>query len=312
MPNVTVQPVHFEDFSGVQFERLVFAYHLAIGWKKLAWFGQTGSDLGRDIVGVGSGDDGIDRATIIQCVNRTALTLPKAKRDMKKAIGSPTGKPEAFRFLCRGAVSAKRRDEIAEAGKALGIHYLTIWSGVEFEERLRLHAEHLLRRFVKGEIFPDNEKALKKFVDEFPGLSDDDVLDLMAPVFDRPAFRTPFQQESSLPAFRQAIEDTIAALNTGIWRTRDGTEIRRLPSVHHLKNAQLKEAVGRVIRLVDELRRIFVGRLRDGSIKPCGCGKSDCPVFMMQDGAVQQLDRARDAILETFRSIYPNFRVTLR
>jgi hypothetical protein len=48
----TVRPVHFEDFSGAEFERLVFAYHLCEGWTDLAWFGQTGSDQGRDIIGL--------------------------------------------------------------------------------------------------------------------------------------------------------------------------------------------------------------------------------------------------------------------
>ena len=49
-PSKYVQPIHFEDFDGSQFERLVFAYHArAEKWKSLEWYGQTGSDLGRDI-----------------------------------------------------------------------------------------------------------------------------------------------------------------------------------------------------------------------------------------------------------------------
>lgn len=86
----------------------------------------------------------------------------------------------------------------------------------------------------------------------------------MASVFDRPAFRTPFQQESSLPAFQKAIEDTIGALNTGLWRTREGVEIRRIPSIHHLKNQRIQTVMGKVVRQVDQLRRIFVTRLKEG------------------------------------------------
>jgi hypothetical protein len=42
-----VQPIHFEDFDGLQFERLVFAYHARTEkWHSLEWYGQTGSDLG--------------------------------------------------------------------------------------------------------------------------------------------------------------------------------------------------------------------------------------------------------------------------
>jgi hypothetical protein len=102
---------------------------------------------------------------------------------------------------------------------------------------------------------------------------------MMAALFDRPAFRTPFQQESSLPAFQRAIEDTIAALNTGVWRTREGDEIRRIPSIHHLRDAKIKASVSRAAQSVDRLRRTFVAGLRDGRIRPCSCDQQDCPVF---------------------------------
>jgi hypothetical protein len=52
-PAAYVLPIHFEDFDGSQFERLVFAYHARTEkWKSLEWYGQAGSDLGRDIWGV--------------------------------------------------------------------------------------------------------------------------------------------------------------------------------------------------------------------------------------------------------------------
>jgi len=40
-PAAYVQPIHFEDFDGSQFERLVFAYHARTGkWKSLEWYGK--------------------------------------------------------------------------------------------------------------------------------------------------------------------------------------------------------------------------------------------------------------------------------
>jgi hypothetical protein len=53
MPNISrlVQKIHFEDFGGTEFERLVFAYHVRAGWTDLTWYGQVGNDQGRDIVG---------------------------------------------------------------------------------------------------------------------------------------------------------------------------------------------------------------------------------------------------------------------
>ncbi len=52
-----VHPIHFEDYSGVQFERLAFAYHVRTGWRDLIWHGQSGSDQGRDIFGIEEFDD---------------------------------------------------------------------------------------------------------------------------------------------------------------------------------------------------------------------------------------------------------------
>jgi len=54
LPSTYVQPIHFEDFDGAQFERLVFAFHARCDeWQSLEWYGQAGSDLGRDIWGFG-------------------------------------------------------------------------------------------------------------------------------------------------------------------------------------------------------------------------------------------------------------------
>lgn len=308
----TVHPIHFEDYSGLQFERLVYAYHVRAGWRDLIWHGQSGGDQGRDITGIEPFDDQPARRTIIQCANRDTLTLAKAKGDMAKAVKAAGGRPDAFKFVSRGAVSDTSRVRIEQAAASLGVAHVTIWSGVEFEENLRLRAEYLLHRFVRGIEFPDADADIRKFVDDFPDLSDTDALQLMAAVFDRPAFRTPFQQESSLPAFQQAIEDTVGALNTGVWRTRDGDEIRRIPSVHHLRDRRTRAVLEKVIRQVDELRRVFVARLKEGEIKHCGCGRPDCPTYMLTHRVVDELDAARRKVLATFHSVCASFCVNLR
>ncbi len=308
----TVHPIHFEDYSGIQFERLVFAYHVRAGWRDLVWHGQCGGDQGRDISGIEDFDDRPARRTIIQCANRDTLTLAKARTDMEKAVAAVGGKPDAFKFVCRGAVSDAGRTRIGEAAAVLGVKHVTIWSSVEFEENLRLRAEYLLHRFAQGVEFPEAEADIRKFVDDFPDLSDADALGLMAAVFDRPAFHTPFHQESSLPAFQQAVEDTIGALNTGVWRTREGTEIRRIPSIHHIGDQRVRKVLAQVVRQVDELRRIFVARLREGEIRHCQCGQLDCPTYMLSPRVADELDGARDRILTLFRSVHAPFDVVLR
>jgi hypothetical protein len=311
VPSGLVQKVHFEDFGGPEFERLVFAYHLRAGWTDVAWYGQTGSDQGRDIIGTESIDGEPARRTVIQCVNRNAITQKKAEDDMDAAFIAPTGKPDAFKFVVRGAVSATRRDAINKAARRIGVNNIIVWSGAEFEENLRLRSEDLLRRFCAGEAFPDKADEIRRFVDDFVTLTDSDILTIMAAVFDRPAFHTPFHLESSIPAFQRAIEDTIAALNTGVWRTREGSEIRRIPSLHHLRDPRAKAKVVQTVQLIDNLRRHFVSGLRDGKIKHCGCGQEDCPVFMLQPGVATELDHMRSRALDAFRSAHPSFDVSI-
>ena len=70
-PASTVHRIHFEDHDPRDFERLVFAYLLRTDrWVMLDWYGQVGSDLGRDIWGVRDRDDRRKHTVCIQCANR--------------------------------------------------------------------------------------------------------------------------------------------------------------------------------------------------------------------------------------------------
>jgi len=123
--------------------------------------------------------------------------------------------------------------------------------------------------------------------------------------------RTPFQQESNLHAFQQAIDDTIRVLSTGIWQTREGVEIHRFPSLHHIRDAGIGSALELTVRELDQLRRRFKVLLSSGEIRPCGCGNPSCPTFMLTDTAAREMDRARDRVLAAFRRPYPSFNVVL-
>lgn len=312
MPMITVRPIHFEDFDGHDFERLVFAYLVRAGWRDVEWYGQTGSDLGRDIIGIEPFDGEPDRRTVVQCVNRATLTITKAKHDMKNAAGPEKGRLDAFLFVCRSTVSSQLRDKVKGAAKALGTEHCTIWSGAEFEEHLRLRAEFLLKRMVEGVPFPDAGEGLRKFANQFADLTDEEALSLLGLPFDRPAFWTPFAEECRLPDFREAIENTIGALNTGIWKSRDGVEIRRLPSILHIQNPKAQKELTGIVRDLDDLRRLFNRRLKDGSIVPCQCSDPTCDVFQFYNGADRELDDARHAILDRARRTIPGFGVNIR
>lgn len=66
-------------------------------------------DQGRDISGIEDFDDRPARKTIVQCANRGMLTVAKAHTDMERAVAAGGGKPDAFKFFSRCAVSDTSR-----------------------------------------------------------------------------------------------------------------------------------------------------------------------------------------------------------
>jgi hypothetical protein len=307
-PAKYVQPIHFEDFDGSQFERLVFAYHARTEkWKSLEWYGQAGSDLGRDIWGVRKNGTNDDESVCIQCVNRKNLTFAKAEKDISKVLKAVNGTPHHFRIVARSNISAEMRDRVKKHVKTLGVRECDTWSGAEFEEFLRNGAESLLKRFVEGETFPDAVPELLAFAQADGPMNDSDALALMAKLFDRPAFYTPIHAESNLGDFKQAITDTIQALGTGIWKARDGQLITRIPSRQQLQDEALRKKLQAVEKALAKLRAKFDELTRSGVIRHCGCGKADCPVYFMPQEPAQELERLRGDALRLFRSAHPAF-----
>lgn len=308
-PARTVQPIHFEDFDGFAFERLVFAYHARTDkWRSLEWYGQAGSDLGRDIWGIRDDDSNDGETVCIQCVNRKRLTFAKAQEDLSKVLKAPNGVPHRFRIVSQSTVSAEMRDKIKQHAAGQGVRHCDIWSGSEFEERLRHGAESLIKRFVDGEPFPDTAPDLISFALASGPLTDAETLALMAQLFDRPAFYTPIHTESSLPAFKQAISDTIQALGTGIHKSRDGHIIGRLPSRHQLKDPELRAKVQAVEKALANLRAKFDELTRSKAIRHCECGIPDCPTYFISPEAAEALRQLRHEALRLFRVAYPEFK----
>jgi len=312
-PAITVQRVHFEDFGGEEFERLVFAFLWRTErWRSLEWYGQVGSDLGRDIWGTKEDDrckDGLQ--VCVQCANRKRVTLKKVTQDISKATKGPNGRPDHFLLVTGSKVSATFRDKIRKSAERRKVWHCEVWSGPEFEERLRSKAESLLERFVNGEPFPDSPDDIKGFLSSPGTVDDSEILALMSELFDRPAFYTPFSSESSAPAFRQAITDTIEALNTGVRRLRDGTEIGRIPSRHKVKDAGKRKSLAEIVKMLSRLRASFDRFVKKGEIRHCQCGDPDCPIYDADRHAAREMDRLRDEILGSFRGIAPSFEIAV-
>jgi hypothetical protein len=284
----SVHPIHFEDRSGNEFERLVFAYLFREkNWDTLDWIGQSGGDDGRDIWGTLDG-----KTYCYQCANYRSLTLKKVTDDVDKLVEADL-LPNHFTVVCGGKVSATTRTAIINYANSAGISSAVVWSSVEFEERLRRDTPELLSRFVDGEVFPELSEPQ----------NDKKIINKLAECFDRPAFTTPFHNEVSIPDFEKAITDTIEVLNTGMHRLRDGTVIKQISSRHEVSNDQLRAKVSLIYKLTVGLRDTFVELRRNDEIKRCGCEQEDCPVWMLSDNACQKMDDIRRAIFDSFHNI---------
>jgi len=150
---LTTHKIHFEDFSGEQFERLVFAAASRDRkWQWIEWLGESGADGGRDIWG------GFENASwCYQCANYGILTFAKVKDDIDKLKLHQTI-PDNFIVAGGGKVSAALRRKIIAYAKTAGIDSTMVWSGAEFEEMLRNKYPDLIERFMRGDSFPETKQ----------------------------------------------------------------------------------------------------------------------------------------------------------
>lgn len=302
----TVLPIHFEDRSGTEFERLTFAFVSRLkNWDSIEWLGQTGCDGGRDIWGQFGKE-----SYCYQCANYRSLIFKKAKGDIDRLDKHKTI-PDNLIIVCGGRVTAGMKKKVADYAKSVAIKTVTIWTGVEFEEFLRKDSPELIKRFVEGEKFPDAVSELRKLAVAANAKNDEDIIDLIAECFDRPAFTTTFYHESNIPNFEKAINDTIEVLNTGVHRLRDGIIIRTIPSRHRVSDRELKVELANITRLVVKLRDDFVELKRKKEIKPCSCNQPGCSVYILSDNACKVMDHSRQEIFARFRKIKPTFNLDL-
>ena len=145
---------------------------------------------------------------------------------------------------------------------------------------------------------------LDRFIAQALPLSDVHVARALLAKLDRPAFRTPFHQESSLPRFRAAIAETISAINTG--KSPSGTQ---LPSKDDVADPAMRAALDGVVQRLAALRGALDDLVKKGEIRPCGCEEPDCPVHMLSDRACREMDRRRHELLAAARAVDPAFPV---
>jgi len=144
------------------------------------------------------------------------------------------------------------------------------------------------------------EAQLARYIAKNLPLSDLDVACSLLVSLDRPAFRTPFHGESSLPRFREAIAEAIATVNTG--KMADG---RQMLSKNDIGDAELRNSLDAIVGALVSLRATFDGFIRTGEIRPCGCGDADCSAFELDRTAIREMDRRRHDLLKAAQQVAP-------
>jgi hypothetical protein len=87
--------------------------------------------------------------------------------------------------------------------------------------------------------------------------SDKKIIEFYAQCLDRAAFHTPFHTELSFADFDQAVEDTILAINTGYWRTRDGAVIGRSKGKSCIVNPDWRGKLDSVVQSLENVRSLL-------------------------------------------------------
>jgi len=146
---------------------------------------------------------------------------------------------------------------------------------------------------IVGPIVQSREQPLQ------PQPSDDEIAARLVVALDRPAFRTPFHGESSLPRFRDAIAEAIDTLNTG--RSPQGVG----PGKHQIRDERLRSKIDALVGKLVALRATFDELLRRGVIRPCGCGSADCPTYMLSAEAAREMDSKRRVLLDLAHELNP-------
>ena len=96
-----------------------------------------------------------------------------------------------------------------------------------------------------------------------------------------------------MPAFRQAIADTIGALNTGIWRDREGAIISRVPPSHAFPNSRVSKGLANCSKKLNTLRMTLDEGIKANAIRPCQCNNSLCTTYIIDPPYPQRLEQER-------------------
>lgn len=142
---------------------------------------------------------------------------------------------------------------------------------------------------------------------------DKKLIAFFAQCLDRPAFRTYFHNELSFVDFDDAMQDTLIALNTGYWKTRDGTVIERSLGKACVVHQQWREQLDKIATIIEDIRKRFaeeVGLNRMLLHLNGRHGLEDIHAGMRVDNNLSDyMDAKRQEAIDTINSILRDLRM---
>ena len=124
--------------------------------------------------------------------------------------------------------------------------------------------------------------------------------------FDRPAFKVNFKHESDLEALITAIDNTIAAINTGVKVRRDGVKFgKTVDGKSYFNNERLHKAFNEIIEILTEIKILYA------KAKDAGFFYFDSRWVAFHSAHSEEasrvallIDEARNKVLEIANQIY--------
>lgn len=134
---------------------------------------------------------------------------------------------------------------------------------------------------------------------------DKETLRALYVCFDRPAFRVNFEHESDLEALIAALDDTIAAINTGVTKHRDGTVFgRAVEGKAYFDDVNLRESFDEIVDTLTGAKILYAHAKRSGFF----FGQSPYIAFHRDHPEAARvalaIDEARNRALEIANDIY--------
>lgn len=138
--------IDWKTIAPAVFEKLCAAVLANVGYKNIQWYGEAGSDKGRDILAerIDSPVPGVERREkwMIQCKRYTQSTL--SKKEVKDLMDAALEHEiDGLLIIVTSKVSANLRDWLSAAQEKYPFRAF-IWEEIDFRRQVRAHAAELL------------------------------------------------------------------------------------------------------------------------------------------------------------------------